>query len=115
MTLELLESRIESAVSRASEHAQKCGDLVALSGLPAAIEYCQGTGIEPPKCSLTASSDNAQKLRDAATRKLADPKWWKQSLERQALQTYETEQIALGNVTNFVSDGVAAYMAKRKR
>lgn len=115
MTLELLEARIAAAISGAQSHADKCRALVMGTGLTSAIEYCQKAGMEPPKCSLTAQTDNAKKLRDATERKLSDPAWWKNSLESFAIQSYENEQRSMGNVTNFIPDGLAAYMTKRKR
>lgn len=115
MTLEVLETRVQEALSNAQAHAEKCSKLIVSSGLVEAFKHCQTVGIEAPKCSLTAQTDNAKKLRETTERKLSDPKWWKKSLESLAIQRYEAEQRALGNVTNFISDGLAAYTAKQKR
>lgn len=114
MTLEALETRVNAAVSFASSHANACKALSGGGDLKGAIEYCARQGIEPPQCSLTAQSENASRLREAAARKLSDPKWWKTSLETTAIRSYEAEQMALGDVRNHVSDGLAAYMQKSK-
>lgn len=112
MTLEILEMRVEKARERAVEYAAHCEQLVANGDLAAALQVCNELSLDPPQCSLTAKSANAERLRDAATRKLSDPKWWKKELETHAIRNYEGEQIAQGRVTNFVSDGLAAYHAK---
>lgn len=114
MTLEALEIRVCAAVSFASSHANACKALFEGGDFKGAIEYCARQGIEPPQCSLTAQSENASRLREAAEQKLSDPKWWKKLLETTAIRSYEAQQMALGNVRNYVSDGLAAYMQKSK-
>lgn len=114
MTLETLKARIDAAVSLASSHANACRSLSEVGELKGAIEYCTRQGIEAPQCSLTAESENASRLRGGVARKLSDPMWWKKSLETTAIRSYEAEQMALGNVRSYVSDGVAAYMLKSK-
>ena len=115
MTLEVLEARVEEARAKAVQFASRCEHLVASGDLATALEVCKEAAIDPPQCSLTAASENAQRLRDAAGRKISDPAWWKKSLESSAVRVYEGEQIAQGKVTNFVSDGLAAYHAKHKK
>ena len=114
MTLEILEARVNAAVSAASTHADSCKALVESGDLKEAIEYCTRERIEPPQCSLTAQSENASRLREVAARKLSDSKWWKKSLETNAIRSYEAEQMAIGNVRNYVSDGLAAYTQKNR-
>ena len=114
MTLEVLEARVAQAALKAAAKADKCRDLLDKGSLAAAIEYCKSTGIDPPQCSLTAQSENAQRLRLGAERKLSDPMWWGKVLETEAIQNYEGEQMAKGNVRNYVSDGLATYMQKQK-
>lgn len=114
MTLEILERQVQEARANAVDYAERCGQLISASDLASAIALCGELLIDPPQCSLTAQSENAQRLRDAAARKLSDPKWWAKALETLAIRRYEHEQIALGNVTSFVSDGLAAYNAKHK-
>jgi hypothetical protein len=114
MTLEFLERQVEEARANAVNYAERCEQLVSLGDLAAAIAVCNELSIEPPQCSLTVTSENAQKLRTAAARKLSDPKWWIKALETQAIRRYEHQQMVQGKVSNFVSDGLAAYHAKHK-
>jgi hypothetical protein len=115
MTLEVLEALVEEARAKAVQYASRCAHLVIKGDLVTALEVCKEASIDHPQCSLTATSENAKRLRDAAGRKMSDPAWWKKSLESSAARAYEGEQIAQGKVTNFVSDGLAAYHAKHKR
>ena len=114
MTFEVLEMRVEEARDGAVKYALRCQQLVATGDLAAALEVCKEVSIDPPHCSLIAKSENAEKLRSTAGRKLSDSAWWRKTLETEAIRNYEGEQIAQGNVTNFVSDGLAAYHAKYK-
>lgn len=114
MMLEILEMRIEVARADAVKYATRCEQLVANGDLTAALEVCKDVPIDAPHCSLTAKSENAERLRKAAGRKLSDPAWWRKALETQAIRNYEGEQIAQCKVTNYVSDGLAAYHAKYK-
>lgn len=114
MTLEALEARINEAVSSAPTHAGLCHSLISSGDLAAALDYCARAKIDPPQCSLTAQSENANRLRASAAQKLSDQKWWKKALETQTIRSYEAEQIALGNVQNYISDGLAAYTQKYK-
>lgn len=111
MTLEILQSRVKEASAHAVVHAQHCEEFITNDNLPEVLTYCKGLSVEPPQFSLTANSTNGDRLRATAKRKLSDPKWWEKKLEEQAIRQYEAEQIAKGNVTQFVSDGLAAYHA----
>jgi hypothetical protein len=115
MTLETLESQVAQALETAARNAGKCSELISAGNLKAALDYCRAAGIEPPQCSLVAISENASKLRAAAARKLSDLKWWCDVLEKRVIRDYEGEQFAAGKITNYISDGLAAYMAKRKK
>ncbi len=115
MTLEVLEAGVRDAVALAGECADKCKAVLSKEGLASAIEYCNGQGIDPPQCSLTAKSPNADRLRNDAARKLTDREWWAKSLETKAVRAYERERISQGTVTDYVSDGVFAYMQKKKK
>lgn len=114
MTLEILEARVSEARGEANNLASRCEKLVALGELAAALAVCREASIDPPQCSLTAASENAHRLREAAARKLGDPKWWGKALEDKAIRSYEAEQMAAGKVTNYVSDGLFAYHEKYK-
>ncbi len=114
MTLEILERQVEEARANAVNYAERCEQFISGYDLAAAIAVCNELSIDPPQCSLTATTENAQRLRNAAARKLADPKWWEKALETKAIRRYEHGQLVQGNVTNFVSDGLAAYHAKYK-
>ena len=114
MTLAVLQDRVAAAVASASSQADACKVLLARTGLQDAIGHCVQQGVEPPQCSLTAQSDNARRLREAAARKLSDSSWWAKSMETVVIRRYEAEQSAAGNVTNYVSDGLFAYMQSRK-
>ena len=115
MTLEILETRIAQSSVAADSNAEKCKELIEVGDLGAAIEYCKSAGLEPPQCSLEANSENAQKLRSLAGKKLSDTKWWRKALEQLDIRRYEGEQIAQGKVTNYISDGLSSYIAKKKK
>lgn len=114
MTLETLEARIDEAVSSAVIHAELCGSFITQNKLAEALDFCARANIDPPQCSLSAQSENASRLRASAAQKLSNPKWWKKALETAAIRGYEVEQMALGNVRNYISDGLAEYTAKCK-
>lgn len=57
-------------------HANHCRELLDAGSLSAALEYCKAQRIEPPQCSLTAESANADNLRAIAKNMLVDPGWW---------------------------------------
>ena len=109
-----LELQIESAKALAVVHAEKCAVLIGEESLSAAISYCRLQKIEPPQCSLTAQTDNAEKLRNKAISSLTDLKWWSRRLEKQAIQSFEQLQRSQGRMVNFVSDEVLAYVNDKK-
>ncbi len=110
-----LETLIGKAQAQAEVHAKFCSDLIYKEGLTAALDYCQQQGIEPPQCSLTADSQNAQVLRVKATRMLSETKWWKRRLGNKAGRDFEGRQMLLGKVTNIVSDESLEYYLPKKR
>lgn len=110
-----LELQIEEAQSYAEFHARKCSDILASKGLADALEYCEKQGIEPPQCSLTATSANAENLRANAARMLSKEKWWKRRLGNKAGQEIELLQIQSGKVTNFISDESLEYHVNKRR
>ena len=61
-------------------HAGHCRELLDAGSLAAALEYCKAQRIDPPQCSLTAESANADKLRAIAKNMLIDPGWWSKRL-----------------------------------
>ena len=114
MSLEILEKRVKLARANAAEYANHCKLLLANGDLAAALVYCSEASVVRPQCSVTAMTDNAEKLRAVARRKLADLSWWAKNLETEAIRRYELDQISQGRVINYVSDGLAAYHAKYK-
>ena len=84
-----LEMSIEKFVSFSKTHAYNSSKLIEHSGLESAVEYCKLQRIDPPQCSFTAVSKNADMLRDKARRMLSDEKWWARRLRMQAIQGHE--------------------------
>jgi hypothetical protein len=113
MALKILEKSIDEAMATASSHAQNCFKLIDQGNLAGAIEYCTREGIDPPQCSLTAQSDNANKLRKEAVRKLSDQKWWEKSLKTKAIRGHEADQVI--SVDGFISEDLADYTQKHKK
>ncbi len=111
-----LQERIITAKANAEVYAASCETLLnGEEGLAEAIEFCRGKGIEPPQCSLTATSLNAGLMRMKAARMLAETKWWARRLEQKAVQDFEHEQRCAGLVTQYVSDELLAYHRSKKR
>lgn len=108
-----LEELVQEPQLMAGVHAKRCMELLAENQLAGAIAYCEEQGIEPPQCSLTAKSENADKMRAIAQGMLSDETWWKKRLKKKSVQEFEFRQIKMGNVTNAISDEVLAYMKKR--
>lgn len=99
----------------AERHAFNCKVLIESQGLSAALTYCSKQRIDPPQCSLTAKSENADKLRLLAANMLSDEAWWKKRLKRLGNQDFESLQIKSGKVTNIVSDvSLESYLKKKK-
>lgn len=109
-----LEELIEKSVSDAKLNSKKCFELIDECGLAEALEFCESQGIAPPQCSLTANSANAENLRAKARRMLCEEKWWKQRLEKKALQDFDHAQRMNGKF-NVVSDEVMQYKSRKKR
>jgi hypothetical protein len=114
MTLAILENKVEEARASAVKCAKRCEELISSSDLSAAIAVCKEFSIDAPQCSMTATSENAQRLRVAAARKMTDPNWWMKALEKQAIRSYDNQQRIEGKATDFVSDGAVAYHRKHK-
>ncbi|MBK4736156.1 hypothetical protein [Noviherbaspirillum pedocola] len=110
-----IKKMVELAQESAGKHAQHCIGLLTEGRLAEAIEYCSAQGIEPPKCSLTAQSPNAHRLREIAKGMLSDEAWWKKRLKVTALRNYENTAIREGRVTQGISDEMFAYMKSEKR
>lgn len=81
MTLEILIIKVTEACAKAGEYTARCQQFIASQDLAAALAFCNSVSVTPPQCSLTAKSDNAEKLRSSAKRKLSDPIGWGKSLE----------------------------------
>ena len=109
-----LELMIKKAENEATFHARKCSEILEAEGLADALQYCSEQSIEPPQCSLTANSDNADRLRATATRMLSEVKWWKRRLKVQARQEFELEQMKQGKVTRYISDDSYEYWRAKK-
>lgn len=77
----------------AQHHATACIKLLDENRLADALEYCKNQGIDPPQCSLTAQSGNADRLRNIAMNMLADPRWWTRRLNSQAARDEAMAQI----------------------
>jgi hypothetical protein len=100
---------VKKAQEKAVSHSLHCEKVIADSGLVKAMEYAREQGIEPPQCSLTAESSNADKQRAKAARMLSESAWWARRLKKQAEQSYEEVQCDLGKVNNFISDEMLVY------
>ncbi len=109
-----LESKIAEYVSNAELHASKCDELIADQGLAVALEYCQNQKIDPPQCSLTATSSNAENLRAKAKCMLSEVKWWSRRLEVKAVQDFEMAKIKSGQMNGFISDDAYEYQQSKR-
>lgn len=115
MALQDLENAVSDKVKLATQHAINCVKLINESGLEPAIKYCKQQGIEPPQCSFTAQSANADKDRATASRMLGEVKWWARRLKNNAIGNYENDQRKQGKVTNYISDDLRAYDQKKRK
>ena len=109
-----LESMITEYISTAEVHADKCEMLISEQGLSDAIDYCKNEKIDPPQCSLTAKSSNAENLRAKAKRMLSEVKWWSRKLERKAVQDFELSKKSSGEINGFISDEAFEYWRNKK-
>lgn len=110
-----IEKTIKYYQDQAERHANSCAGLINQGKLAEAIEYCKSKHIDPPKCSLTAESKNADNMRSLARRMLSDKKWWSRRLQKYGVQTFEHKQRMAGKVTNYVSDELFAWHQKNKK
>lgn len=110
-----IDLRIKQKTNNAITHSVACDKLIMNRDLKGAIDYCVKNGIEPPQCSLTAQSANADKMRSIAERMLSDTKWWARRLKRHAMMQFEHEQRANGHVTNYISDESLRHYQANKR
>ena len=106
---------VSEAMSYAESHALKASSILNEKGLSEALEYCRQQGIDPPQCSLTAKSANAENLRNKAKRMVTEVKWWSRRLERKAVQNFENLQRQNGKVTNIISDESLEHQQRRTR
>jgi hypothetical protein len=107
--------RIHLATKNAIVHSVTCEKLIMNNDLKGAIAYCEQQNLEPPQCSLTAASPNAEKMRLIAARMLSETKWWTKRLKNQSIQQFEHELISKGFVTNGISDETLKYHLANKR
>lgn len=64
----------------AASHANACIALLNDGRLEDALTYCAAQRVDPPQCSLTAKSPNADKLRALAMEHLSNESWWRKRL-----------------------------------
>jgi len=108
-----IEEKISKYIKSAKEYSDNCIAIINSVGLGTALEFCSKKGINPPKCSLSAISSNADLLRKQAKRKLSDKSWWEKRLKQKALMDFESEKIKKGEVTNMISDESHSYYIKK--
>jgi hypothetical protein len=104
-----IKERVNKAQDKAVIHSLHCESLIFSIGLASALEYAREQAIEPPQCSLTAKSSNADKQREKAARMLSESAWWARRLKKQAEQSYEEMQRDAGKVNNLMSDEMLIY------
>ncbi|WP_434949785.1 hypothetical protein ACRWQL_00400 (plasmid) [Shewanella sp. HL-SH4] len=110
-----IELRIKLATKKAITHSVVCEKFIIDGDLKGALDYCVKQGIDAPQCSLTAKSDNADKMRSIAEKMLSESKWWARRLKNQAMMQFEHEQIAQGLVTNCISEESFKHYQANKR
>lgn len=67
-------------IEEANKHATACIAMLEAGELADALAYCAAQRVDPPQCSLTAESPNAQRLRAKAMEHLSDETWWRKRL-----------------------------------
>lgn len=77
----------------ALKHSSACIALLDAGNLKDALAYCASQSIDPPQCSLTADSANAQNLRIKAMNHLADYGWWLKRLKIKAARDAEMQRL----------------------
>ncbi|MBJ7555407.1 hypothetical protein [Marinomonas spartinae] len=115
MSLEDVENAVKEAIKAAETHAGNCVKLINDKGLKAGIDYCTQQGIDPPQCSLTAVSKNADNQRAKASRMLCEVKWWSRRLKDHTIRNYENTLRSQGKVTKHLSNDLLAYHKKHYR
>ncbi|WP_417559216.1 hypothetical protein [Marinomonas sp.] len=115
IALENVEKAVQDDIKEATKHAANCFRIINESGLGEAIEYCKKQEIDPPQCSLTASTKNADNQRAKASRMLCEVKWWSKRLKYQALQRYENNLRKKGELNIFEDNDLSAYQKKHLR
>lgn len=115
MALEDIENAVAEEVKPAQKHAANCVKIINEEGLAGGLKYCEEQGIEPPQCSLTAVSKNADSQRDKASRMLCEVKWWSRRLKNHTIRNYENILRSKGEVTEYVSNDLLAYHKKHSR
>ncbi|WP_147373791.1 hypothetical protein [Massilia cavernae] len=83
-------------MNEALKHSNACRELLDDERLADAIAYCSAQRVEPPQCSLTADSVNADRLRNLAKNMLSDYGWWLKRLKIRAAREAETVRIRQG-------------------
>lgn len=83
-------------IEAALKHSNVCRELLDDNRLADALAYCAAQGVEPPQCSLTADSANADRLRAIAKNMLSDYGWWVKRLKIRAARESEMERIRRG-------------------
>ena len=83
------------SVDDATKHATACVALLDAGKLAEALAYCAAQRVEPPQCSLTAESPNANKLRMLAMNHLTDEARWRKRLMVVAKRDAEMERMKL--------------------
>ncbi len=77
----------------ALKHSSACIALLDGGNLKDALAYCASQRIDPPQCSLTAVSANAENLRLKAMNQLADYGWWLKRLKVRANRDAEMQRM----------------------
>lgn len=83
-------------IDEALIHSTACRDLLEHENLKGALAYCVAQQVEPPQCSLTAISQNAERLRETTKRMLTDYGWWSKRLKLRAARAAEMRRIRDG-------------------
>ena len=110
-----LETTIKDYIKDAQVFANECKNKIDSGDFKSALSFADSLGIEPPKCSLTAKSSNADHLRAKAKRMLSDKSWWLKRLKRKAIMDFEAKQLRSGSVQHFISDELYNYCIKNKK
>lgn len=80
-------------IEDASKHATACIAMLEAGNLADALAYCAAQRVDPPQCSLTAESPNANRLRMKAMEQLSDDAWWRKRLTILARRDAEMDRM----------------------